>query len=188
MEEDQPPDLWKDAERIGQEMVPIVMQEDPLRILIQGHARIERHLNEAISAAFDGALPRELKWLPFRTRVALARALKILQEETASHVLTVASVRHDLVHGAELDLTTDHVNRLRQLVAPHEELSHHEPRGVLRIALGFTWGAVVGDVAGAEARRRATERALAGLETTKLSEALLRRLARKDQSEPTSDQ
>jgi hypothetical protein len=93
---------------------------DPFRLAIIGYAKIDETLNEALTEAFGGELPRELRLTPFKTRVSLAIALNLMPEVFRGPLGKIAEVRHKVAHARIQELTASDA---RELYAAYRQLA-----------------------------------------------------------------
>lgn len=99
MEEPLPPSIQK-----------ILVEQDPLRLVIRAQAEFEQYLTMAIRARFVGQKwPKELKGLGFRQRVALAIGLGLVDSLDGSAITAFADLRNEVAHGKKVDeeITTE---------------------------------------------------------------------------------
>jgi hypothetical protein len=83
----------------------VLKEEDTFRLVIRGHATVEQAMEDALTAAFNGRLPGEIRSLPFRTRLALLVALEVVFDDHAKAIAAFARLRNELAHGKIHDVT-----------------------------------------------------------------------------------
>jgi len=85
----------------------VVREQHVFKLAIRGHAAGEELIDATIAEAFRGGTPKELKRLPFRSRLALLSALTYMNKDFAKALEALAEVRHDFAHGRLNDLTPE---------------------------------------------------------------------------------
>jgi hypothetical protein len=96
----------------------MVKEQDTFRLAILGHAAVEERIDAAISEAFRGSTPGELKGLPFRTRLALFAALTQLPEKYLAALTALAKLRNRFAHGDLDELSSERAKPLVDAFRP----------------------------------------------------------------------
>ena len=153
------------GKRAAERILEIITEDDPFRLVIRGHALMEETIDGAIGAAFPGGTPAELRRLGFRSRLALARGLELVDDQVSLAIETLAKIRNEFAHGSAEKLTDRHRSDLVRVVQsflPEGVDTDQIPRETIhRIAVGLIWQATRSTIDHALEVRAEAEQALA---------------------------
>jgi len=147
----------------------LMNEEDVFKLSIRGQAAIDELLSHGIAEAFGGAIPPELRRMPFPTRVALAIALGIGVEHIRGALLANAKVRHDFAHGHIHELSLERATAVaRELEEPAPNLVEAitdgdlppDPRMIHRVIISVLYASIQFAIEQARDRRTQQEDAM----------------------------